>query len=314
MENKKTVIISLQDDNDELKRLAESLDYVVVKIFVQHHSTPNRSFYIGKGKIEEVKEYLEGKGIDYVIVNGKLTPSQWYNMEKELNAIVYDRIRLILDIFADRAKRKEAKLQVKLAYLRYEKPYIKELVHKIRAGEHPGFMAGGEYEVANYYEMIKKQIKKIRKELEKIERERESHYEYRWKKGYYLVTIAGYTNAGKSSLLNNLTGENVKVEERLFSTLSTTTRAIKKRDAPILITDTVGFIKDIPHWLIDSFKSTLKGIELSDVVVLLVDISEENNTIVDKINLSVKEIMEINANQKIVIGFNKIDKISKKER
>jgi len=314
MENKKTVIISLQDDNDELKRLAESLDYTVMKIFVQHHSTPNRSFYIGKGKIEEVKEYLEEKGIDCVIVNGKLTPSQWYNMEKELNAIVYDRIRLILDIFADRAKRKEAKLQVKLAYLRYEKPYIKELVHKIRAGEHPGFMAGGEYEVANYYEMIKKQIKKIRKELEKIERERESHYEYRWKKGYYLVTIAGYTNAGKSSLLNNLTGENVKVEERLFSTLSTTTRAIKKRDAPILITDTVGFIKDIPHWLIDSFKSTLKGIELSDVVVLLVDISEENNTIVDKINLSVKEIMEINANQKIVIGFNKIDKISKKER
>lgn len=229
MENKKTIIISLQDDNDELERLAESLDYDVVKIFVQHHSAPNRSFYIGKGKIKEVKEYLEKNDIvDCAIVNGKLTPSQWYNMEKELNIRVYDRIRLILDIFADRAKRKEAKLQVKLAYLRYEKPYIKELVNRIRAGEHPGFMAGGEYDVANYYEMIKKQIKKIRKELEKIEKERESHYEYRWKKGYYLITIAGYTNAGKSSLLNSLTGENVKVEERLFSTLSTTTRAIKK--------------------------------------------------------------------------------------
>jgi len=259
MENKKTIIISLQDDNDELERLAESLDYDVVKIFVQHHSAPNRSFYIGKGKIKEVKEYLEKNDIvDCAIVNGKLTPSQWYNMEKELNIRVYDRIRLILDIFADRAKRKEAKLQVKLAYLRYEKPYIKELVNRIRA-----------------------QIKKIRKELEKIEKERESHYEYRWKKGYYLITIAGYTNAGKSSLLNSLTGENVKVEERLFSTLSTTTRAIKKRDAPILITDTVGFIKDIPHWLIDSFKSTLKGIELSDVVVLLADISEENNIIIN---------------------------------
>jgi len=168
--------------------------------------------------------------------------------------------------------------------------------------------------VANYYEMIKKQIKKIRGELEKIEKERESYYEYRWKKGYYLVTIAGYTNAGKSSLLNSLTGENVKVEERLFSTLSTTTRAIKKRDKPVLITDTVGFIKDIPHWLIDSFKSTLKGIELSDVVVLLIDISEDDNTIIDKINLSIKEIMEINVNPKIVIGFNKVDMISKKER
>jgi len=144
MENKKTIIISLQDDNDELKHLAESLDYDVVKIFVQHHNTPNRSFYIGKGKINELKEYMKERDtINCIIVNGKLTPSQWYNMEKELNVRVYDRIRLILDIFADRAKRKEAKLQVKLAYLRYEKPYIKELIHRIRVGEHPGFMAGG---------------------------------------------------------------------------------------------------------------------------------------------------------------------------
>jgi len=269
MERKKAVIISLQEDNEELEHLSESLNYEVVKIFIQRQGKSRRPFYIGKGKIREIKDYLSERNINFAIVNGMLTPSQWYNMEKELGIKVYDRVHLILDIFADRAKRKEAKLQVKLAYLRYEKPYIKELIQRIRAGEHPGFMGGGEYEIANYYEMIKRQIKKIKKELEKLERGRESHYKYRVKKGYYLVTIAGYTNAGKSSLLNKLTGENVEVEERLFSTLSTTTRIIKDERKPILVTDTVGFIRDLPHWLIDSFKSTLKGIALSDVVVLL---------------------------------------------
>lgn len=314
MERKKAIIISLQEDNEELEHLSESLNYEVVKIFIQRQGKSRRPFYIGKGKIREIKDYLSEKNINFAIVNGMLTPSQWYNMEKELGIKVYDRVHLILDIFADRAKRKEAKLQVKLAYLRYEKPYIKELIQRIRAGEHPGFMGGGEYEIANYYEMIKRQIKKIKKELEKLERGREGHYKYRVKKGYYLVTIAGYTNAGKSSLLNKLTGENVEVEERLFSTLSTTTRIIKDERKPILVTDTVGFIRDLPHWLIDSFKSTLKGIALSDVVVLLVDASEEKEVIAEKMKVSIKEIMGVNINQKILIGFNKSDKINITEK
>jgi len=179
MERKKAVIISLQEDNEELEHLSESLNYEVVKIFIQRQGKSRRPFYIGKGKIREIKDYLSERNINFAIVNGMLTPSQWYNMEKELGIKVYDRVHLILDIFADRAKRKEAKLQVKLAYLRYEKPYIKELIQRIRAGEHPGFMDGGEYEIANYYEMIKRQIKKIKKELEKLERGT-GYYEHVW--------------------------------------------------------------------------------------------------------------------------------------
>ena len=314
MDDKKAIIISLHDDNCELKNLAESLDYKVEEIFVQHRDKPGGPLYIGKGKIDEIKEFSEKNDIECAIVNGTITPSQWYNMEKILGIKVYDRIHLILEIFADRAKRKEARLQVKLAYLRYEKPYIRELIHRTKMGEHPGFMAGGEYQVADYYEMIKKQIKKVKGELEKLEQGRESLNQYRRKKGFYLVTIAGYTNAGKSNLLNRLTEEHVKVEERLFSTLSTTTRIIKKKGkTPVLVTDTVGFIKDLPHWLIDSFHSTLKEIELADVVVLLVDGSEDIDTIIEKMRLSIKEITNINAHQKIVVGLNKSDLMDKNE-
>jgi len=317
MDDKKAVIVSLRDDNRELVHLAESLDYAVVKTFVQYRKNPGQPLYIGKGKMEEIKEFVKDNGIECIIVNGTLTPSQWYNMEKASGTKVYDRIRLILDIFADRAKRKEARLQVKLAYLRYEKPYIRELIHRTKTGEHPGFMAGGEYQVANYYEMMKKQIKKIKKDLKKLEQAREHLNRHRDKKGFHLVAIAGYTNAGKSSLLNRLTEDNVKVEEKLFSTLSTTTRRIKdngKRGMPILFTDTVGFIKELPHWLIDSFHSTLKEIELSDMVVLLLDISDNIEAIREKAMLSIKEITNINAYQKIIVGLNKADLVNESER
>jgi len=317
MDNKKAIIVSLHNDNLELSHLAESLDYKIARVFIQHQKNPGRPFYVGKGKIEEIKDFVEKNGVGCIIVNGSLTPSQWYNMERETGVKVYDRIRLILDIFADRAKRKEGRLQVKLAYLRYEKPYVRELIHRTKMGEHPGFMAGGEYQVSNYYEMIKKQIKKIRNDLKKLERERESLNSYREKKGFYLVTIAGYTNAGKSSLLNQMTGEHVKVEGKLFSTLSTTTRMVRQnsgKKAPILLTDTVGFIKELPHWLIDSFHSTLREIELSDMVILLLDINDDVENLKEKAELSIKEITNINSYQKIIFGLNKADLLVESKR
>jgi len=317
MDEKKAAIISLHDDNHELIRLAESLDYIVVKTFIQYKKNPGMPLYVGKGKMEEVKEFIENENIECIIVNGILTPSQWYNMEKVTGIKVYDRIRLILDIFADRAKRKEARLQVKLAYLQYEKPYIRELIHRTKSGEHPGFMAGGEYQVADYYEMMKKQIKKIKNDLKKLERAREHLNNHRRNDGFHLVAITGYTNAGKSSLLNQLAKENVRVEEKLFSTLSTTTRRIKgggKAEIPVLFTDTVGFIKELPHWLIDSFHSTLKEIELSDMIILLLDASDDIKTIREKAMISIKEISNINAYQKIIIGLNKADTLSEDER
>ncbi len=162
-------------------------------------------------------------------------------------------------------------MQVRLAELQYEKPFVRELIHRARNGEHPGFMAGGEYQVDDYFEMIKKQMKKIRGNLEKIRDEREVRRKHRRISGFYLVSLAGYTNVGKSSLLNLLSGEKVKVEGKLFSTLSTTTRKIKNNNFPILLTDTVGFIQNLPAWIIDAFHSTLEEIEVSDIIILMVD-------------------------------------------
>ncbi len=318
MDEKNAVIISLQRDTTELRRLAQALDYRVQQVFTQQRDAPDPASYIGAGKIAEVADYIANHDIDCAVVDQRLRPSQWYTMEKELNVKVYDRIRLILNIFADRAQRKEAKLQVRLASLRYERPYIRELIHRAKAGEHPGFMAGGQYEVANYYEMIKKQMKNIKEELAKTEKVRESHRKNRRDKGFYLVSIAGYTNAGKSSLLNQLSDEEVTVEERLFSTLSTTTRRLKHdrgtHAMPILITDTVGFIRDLPHWLVDAFHPTLEEIALSDVIVLLIDASEGMGTIREKTAVSLREIREMENHPDIVIGLNKADRLTREER
>jgi len=315
---KKAILLSLNSNTSELKDLAHSLEFEIVEEFIQHRPVPDSALYMGKGKMEEIRKFVEEKKIQYAFVNGDLRPSQWFNIEKFLGITVYDRIHLILEIFADRARRKEARLQVKLARLRYERPFVRELIHRAKAGEHPGFMAGGEYQVADYYEMIKRQMRKLKKELEKIRREREIRREQRREKGFYLVSLAGYTNAGKSSLLAILTGEKVRIEERLFSTLSPVTKMVKKwnekmRIMPVLVTDTVGFIQDLPHWLVDAFHSTLEEIELADIVVLVVDASDEKDVMMNKLNVSLKEIAQMHVHPKIIIALNKIDLISKEE-
>ena len=308
------IIISLNKNISEIKQLAESLNYNVIKIFVQTRDFPDVNSYIGFGKVEEIKEFIVtcNQNITRVIVDGEIKPSQWFNLEKKFNVQVYDRIRLILAIFRNRADRKEARLQVRLAELQYEKPFVKELIHRSRAGEHPGFMAGGEYQVDDYFEMIKKQTKKIKLDLLKIQKEREIRRQHRHISGFFLVSLAGYTNAGKSSLFNILSGEQVSVEGRLFSTLSTTTRKINNKNIPVLITDTVGFIQDLPAWIIDAFHSTLEEISVADIVLLVIDASEEKEIIENKIIVSSGELQDIGVNSPIIIVLNKIDLVSDK--
>ena len=307
------VIISIKEDTAELKELVKTLGHEIKGEFVQirGRATP---YYVGKGKIEEIKEYVKNNNIEIAFVNDPLRPSQWYNMEKILQIPVYDRLRIILEIFAKRASRKEAQLQVKLAQLEYEKPFVRELFRRIKEGERAGFLGGGEYVVADYYEMIKRQTRKIRKELERIREERELKRRKRKEKGFYLVSIAGYTNAGKSSLLKYLTGEKVVIEERVFSTLSTKTcRMFTGKSVPILLTDTVGFIKDLPHWLVDAFHSTLEEIYLADVVILLIDITDDVEEMKIKASTSLKEIKALKKEPNIIIALNKIDLIEEKE-
>ena len=318
-QQKNAIVVSLDDNVSEITQLANSLDYNVIKDFIQHRKIPDVNFYVGSGKVDEIKEYIDNsaENINLIIIDGELKPSQWFALEKSLNVDVYDRIRLILAIFEERAERKEARLQVKLAQLQYERPYVRELIHRARAGEHPGFMAGGEYQVDDYYEMIKKQMKKIRQDLKKIRNDRELHRQTRYKSGFYLVSLAGYTNAGKSSLLNLLSGEKVKVEGRLFSTLSTTTRRIpqktKGKTIPILLTDTVGFIENLPSWVIDAFHSTLEEIEVADIVVLVVDGSENKEIVEKKLRVSIDELYELGVTASVVIALNKIDLIENEE-
>ncbi len=315
MNHKNAIIIALNDELSEIKDLAESLDYKIIKTFIQNRQTPDVNSYIGSGKVEEINNFIETseKKINLIIVDGELKPSQWFNLEKNSGIDVFDRIRLILGIFEERADKKEAKLQVKLAQLQYERPFVRELIHRARAGEHPGFMAGGEYQVDDYYEMIKKQMKKIKEQLNNIRNQREVRRRHRHVVGFYLVSLAGYTNAGKSSLLNLLSNEKVKVEGRLFSTLSTTTRKISKKSVPILLTDTVGFIKNLPAYVIDAFHSTLEEIEVADVVLLVVDISEGEENIIKKLKVSLDELIELGVTSPIIITLNKTDTVSKKE-
>jgi len=312
------IIISLDDSTSEIVQLANTLGYIILKEFIQYRTNPDVNFFIGCGKVDEIKEFLKDaeESVDLIIVNGELKPSQWFALEKKMETNVYDRIRLILAIFEKHAERREALLQVKLAQLQYERPYVRELIHRAKAGEHPGLMAGGEYQVDDYYEMIKRQTKKIREDLQKIRQNRELHRRTRSKSGFYSISLAGYTNAGKSSLMNLLSGEKGKVEEQLFSTLSTTTRSIttknKENKIPILLTDTVGFIENLPSCIIDAFHSTLEEIELADVVVLVVDASEMKEIVEKKLRISLNELRNIGVSAPIIIALNKIDLIDNK--
>lgn len=310
----KSIIISIVEDINEIEQLTNSLGYEVFKTYIQNRRKPDVNSYIGQGKVEEIKNFIKNSNeiIDLIVIDGKLKPSQWFNLEKNLNIKVYDRIRLILEIFKLRADKKEAKLQVRLAELQYEKPFVKELIHRARSGEHPGFMAGGEYQVDDYFEMIKKQIKKIKNNLNKIEIERKIQRKNRHICGFYLLSLAGYTNAGKSSILNILSNEKIKVEEKLFSTLSTTSRKIENNNIPILITDTVGFIENLPAWMINAFHSTLEEIEVADVVLLIVDASDDFEIFYKKLNVSYNELITIGVESSILIILNKIDLISDK--
>jgi len=306
---KRCILVSLDDDISELKELAGSLDFDVKKVFIQYKEKPNPKYYIGSGKAKEIKEFLDEQEIDIAIFNGSLKPSQQYNLENYLRITVYDRIRLILEIFADRTHSEEARLQVELAKLNYEIPLLRDWIHKARYGEKPGFMAGGEYEVAQYYEISRRRIKKIKQRLSKIEKERDLKRKKRRDMGYYLISIVGYTNAGKSTLFNLIAGETVTIDNKLFTTLSTTTRKIHELRKPILITDTVGLIDNLPHWIIDAFHSTLEEIFLSDLIFLILDISDPIDEINRKLNTSIDVLLPDLNTSEIILILNKIDKI-----
>lgn len=280
------LLVGLGGDLTELRALIASAGYRLVREVVQHRSWPDPRTFVGKGKLEELKDVVKETGVDAVIFAGELRASQHYELEHALGTQCFDRLRVILENFTQRAHGREAKLQVELAMLQYEVPILKEWIHSASTGERPGFMAGGEYRVDAYHETVKRKMKKVRDELDAVRSERAIRRDHRQRRGFYHVSIAGYANAGKSSLFNALSGETVLVEDRLFTTLSTTTRAIGQIRKRVLLTDTVGFVSDVPLWLVEAFHSTFEEVYVSDLVLLLIDASESAGHVRAKIQLA----------------------------
>ncbi len=288
---------------DELAALAQTMEFEVVA-GMQQARPPDPAYLFGKGKAEELATLVKTSEAKRVIFANRLSPSQAFKLSKITGVEVIDRFQLILEIFAMRAGTPEAKLQVEYARLSYEMPRIRERIRATLSVEQPGLKGGGEYEVDVHYDAVKRKLAALRKKLSTIATTREQRRKQRRKRGFKLVALAGYTNAGKSTLLNALTAGGAKVDNMYFTTLAPKTRAITTSEK-ILLTDTVGFIDGLPPWLVEAFKATLEEIYLADLVVLVLDASDSIPEILRKYNASLRVLSEYPV--QVVIALNKVD-------
>jgi len=291
---------------DELQFLAETAGAITVKRYTQKMAHPDSKTFVGKGKLEEIKKYIQSKGnITIVIFDDELTGSQILNIEKELQVRTIDRSDLILDIFAGRAKTAQAKTQVELAQYQYILPRLKGMwKHLERQGGGVGTRGPGETEIETDRRIVKDKISLLRKRLAEIDKQ---SFTQRKERGEFIrVALVGYTNVGKSTLMNVLSKSEVFAENKLFATLDTTTRKVVFEQTPFLLSDTVGFIRKLPHHLVESFKSTLDEVREADILLHVVDIShtqyEEQLAVVNK------TLAELSCAEKPTITiFNKMD-------
>ena len=295
---------------DELAFLSETAGAKTVKRFTQKLPHPDSRTFIGKGKLEEIKNYISGKDIQLAIFDDELTGSQIANIEKELKVKTIDRSDLILDIFAARAKTAQSKVQVELAQYQYILPRLKGMwSHLERQGGGIGSRGPGETEIETDRRIVNEKISLLRKRLKEIDKQA---FTQRKERGEFIrVALVGYTNVGKSTLMNLLSKSDVFAENKLFATLDTTTRKVVFGHTPFLLSDTVGFIRKLPHHLIESFKSTLDEVKESDILLHVVDIShpqyEEQFAVVNK------TLQELEAFEKPTITiFNKMDMYEKR--
>lgn len=279
---------------------------------VEQVRKPHPKYQIGSGKVREIANLVREKNVERLIFDNPLKPVQAYNLARATGVEAIDRFQLILEIFAKRASTTEAKLQIQLAKLKYELAHAKEKVRLAKKGEQPGFMGLGAYEVNVYYETVKREIHTIQRKLRKIRKKRGLHRARRLELGFPTVSLAGYTNAGKSSLFNALTQETVQVDNGLFTTLSTTTRLTNFCGKKMLLTDTVGFINRLPITLIEAFHSTLEETIFSDLILLVVDASEPLQIIENKLSCCFETIETIGASGiPVVTALNKIDLLTR---
>jgi len=292
---------------DELRSLAEAAGYEVIESIEQVRS-PDSRYHIGSGKAEEIADLVSKLEVGKIIFGNDLKAVQIYNLARLTGVEVIDRFQLILEIFVRRASTKEAKLQINLARSRYELAHAKEKVRLAKMGEQPGFHGLGSYEVDVYHETIQRRVNNIQDKLRRIRRTRDLYRTRRRKLGFSSISLAGYTNSGKSTLFNSLADENVNVGSGLFTTLSTTTRAVDIFGKTVLLTDTVGFIDQLPLTLIEAFRSTLDETIFSDLILLVVDVSEPEPDVESKVSVCLDTIQKIGAGRiPIITVLNKID-------
>ncbi|MBN1633562.1 MAG: GTPase HflX [Ignavibacteria bacterium] len=297
----------------ELKFLAETAGAEVVKFFYQENDTFDSRYMIGKGKVEEISNYTDDNEIELLIFENELSHTQLRNLERKIKCKIIDKSNLILDIFASNAKTSQSKLQVELAQLEYLLPRLtRQWTHLSKQYGGIGTKGPGETQIETDRRLIKKRISILKVKLEKIDRQRITQSKKRSE--FIRLSLVGYTNAGKSTLLNLLTNANVYVKDKLFATLDTSTKTLylapycegETEGRKVLISDTVGFIKNLPHNLIESFKSTLSEVVESDILLNVTDIS--NSNFEEQINVVIDTLKEIGASDKIIINvFNKAD-------
>jgi GTP-binding protein HflX len=293
----------------ELAALARTMNYEVVGD-LQQVRKPDPAYLIGKGKVRELARLVRSTEAERVIFANQLTPSQAFKIQRAVGVEVVDRFQLILEIFAMRAGSPEAKLQVEYARLSYELPRIRERIKTAMLIERPGLKGGGEYEVDVHYDMIKRKLVSLRKKLQALGKTREQRRKHRRRRGFKLVALAGYTNSGKSALLNTLTSGGAKIDDMYFTTLAPRTRTVKC-SRKILLTDTVGFIDGLPPWLVEAFKATLEEIYLADLVILIVDGADPIPELMRKYKTSLEVLAEYPV--KTVVALNKIDLMTRED-
>ncbi len=303
-------VSELQDEEylDELEFLAETAGAIPVKRFTQNLAMPDSKTFVGRGKLEEIHNYLKIHDIDTIIFDDELTSSQFRNLEKILRCLILDRTNLILDIFARRARTAHAKTQVELAQYQYLLPRLTRMwTHLERQKGGIGMRGPGEKEIETDRRIIRDKIAKLKLDLKKIDKQMNTQRQNRGK--LVRAALVGYTNVGKSTLMNVLSKSEVFAENKLFATLDTTVRKVVIENIPFLLADTVGFIRKLPHHLVESFKSTLDEVREADILLHVVDISHPGfEQQIEVVNKTLRELD--NSEKPTVLVFNKIDAYS----
>lgn len=312
IEGERALLVNVSDKDpelslEELKRLAETAGITVVDTVYQRRQIPDREYYIGSGKLRDVSMACQVQDINVVIFDNALTPSQFFRLEQALGIPVIDRSMLILDIFAKHATTNEGKLQVELARMKYNLPrLLGKGVGLSRQGGGMQTKGGGEQKLETDRRKIREHIRKLSNKIDKLQKQRDLRRQQRTNSQIKTVTIVGYTNAGKSSLMNRITKADVAVEDKLFKTLDSVTRAMRTSDnKEYLLTDTVGFISQLPHEFIDAFKSTLEEVKVADLLLHIVDSS--NPDMMRQYDIVLEVLASLEANAPIITVYNKID-------